>query len=197
MSPKDVHFSVIVPTVGRPSLYATLHSVYKGGIQPGDTVTVVGDGPQPEAQRIVEFFKDRLSISYFETQPTRCFGHAQRTFAMRKAKGTHLTFMDDDDAYVNGVLGKVRLLASENPSRVLIFKMRGLARRLGYDMLWRDKDVRIGNVGTPMIVVPNIPEKTGVWTERYAGDFDFIESTVKNFGPDSVVWSEDVIANIS
>lgn len=196
MSTAGVRFTITVPTLGRPSLYATLYSIFVGGVSKLDQVIVVGDGPQPEAARIVDTFRGRLPISYYETEPKRMVGHPQRTSAMARATGTHLMWMDDDDVYADAAITTIRKEVSLLPDKVFIFKMQGLARRLGYDLLWRTKEVLIGNIGTPMFVVPNVPGRLGKWGDRYAGDFDFISSTVEKVGAESVEWREDVIALI-
>jgi glycosyltransferase involved in cell wall biosynthesis len=192
----SVRLSIIIPTCGRPSLYATLHSIVVGGVSKFDQIIVVGDGPQPEAQRIVSTFIGRLPFSYHETAPHHAVGHPQRVFGMTKATGTHLMFMDDDDVYADGAIDLVRREVSTDPGKVFIFRMKGLAKRLGYDLLWSEKRVGIGNIGTPMFVVPNVPDRLGKWTYEYAGDFAFIESTVAKTGEGAVEWREDVIALI-
>jgi glycosyltransferase involved in cell wall biosynthesis len=170
----------------------------KARLLPNDEVIVVGDGKQDEARRICGFMNPRLPIRYIET-PERIndFGHGPSNFAYATATGTHILRIDDDDTYVEGVFDKVRAAAQENPGKVIIFKMRAIARRLSYDLLWQSKVVGLGNVGTPMVVVPNNKAKLGTWGKWYGGDHDFIASTVKNFGGDDlVVWKEDVIAEI-
>lgn len=190
--------SVVVPTSSRPSLYATLHSIIRAGITKTDEVIVVGDSKQEESARICTFFTSRLPIRYIET-PERFndFGHGPSNLGYSLATGTHLIRMDDDDTYTEGAFGKIRNAIAENPGKIIMFRMRGLARRLSYELLWRDKVVGLGNIGTPMFVVPNMKEKLGKWGKWYGGDHDFILSTVEKFGgADSVVWKEDVIAEI-
>ncbi|HET7637308.1 MAG TPA: hypothetical protein VFK47_01085, partial [Ktedonobacteraceae bacterium] len=50
-------------------------------------------------------------------------------------------------------------------------------------------------VGGHCIVCPNIPGKVGSWTDRYQGDWDFIEETVRlHGGPAQIIWREELIA---
>lgn len=190
--------SIVIPTGGRASLYATLHSVIRAGISRHDEVIVVGDGRQEEADRISSFFTDRFKIRYVETKERHHnYGHGPSNLGYSLAVGTHIARMDDDDTYTDGVFQKIRAAADEHPDKILMFKMKGLARRLSYDLLWKEKEVRLGNIGTPMFVVPNVKVKLGAWGNWYGGDHDFISATVQKFGgPDSVVWKEDVIAEI-
>jgi hypothetical protein len=50
-------------------------------------------------------------------------------------------------------------------------------------------------VGGHCMVVPNVPEKLGQWTDRYEGDFDFIEDTLKRWEPLEPVWRQEVIVH--
>jgi glycosyltransferase involved in cell wall biosynthesis len=194
---REVRLTITIPTLGRPSLYKTLHSIYLGGVSSLDKVIVVGDGPQPEAVRIVGAFSDRLPIEYYETVERRVIGgHPQRNFSMEFSTGTHLMFIDDDDAYVPGALTVVRKEVSKHDGKVLIFRMRGMSKRIGYNVLWNTIELKGGNVGTPMFVVPNEKGKLGRWKEGPCGDFFFIESTVEKFGADNLVWIDEVIAEI-
>ena len=55
-----------------------------------------------------------------------------------------------------------------------------------------------GNVGTPMIVVPNLPARLGKWGDHYAGDFDFVKSTIA-LAPgreNDIVWREEFIVDV-
>ena len=54
--------------------------------------------------------------------------------------------------------------------------------------VWRDKNIRLANIGTPSGVIPNVPEKMGEWGYRHGGDYDFY-STCK-FKP---LFEEDII----
>lgn len=198
MESKDIHFSVIIPTKGRPELYATLLSVLRAGFLDGDEVIVVGDGDQPEARRIVECFKGRLRISYMETPVTRSSGGHQRMLGMSVANGTHLVFIDDDDVYRDGSFQVIRKAASENPNKIPIFKMKAMAKHLSYDILWREPKLYLGNVGTPMFCVPNVKSRLGAWSISICNDFEFIKSTVEKYSEkeDALVWMDHVIAEI-
>jgi hypothetical protein len=167
--------SYIIPTVGRQSLERTLGSIE---LQPEDEVLVVGDGMQPDAGLIC---RDRPQVRYTEAGPFRNWGHGQRNFAMSIAKGSHLAFIDDDDIYMPGY----RALFDEVATNCLtIFRM--LWRK---KYLWATPILKMGNVGTPMVVVPNIPTRLGRWGNRYEGDFDFFASC--NF--QKIVWRTDII----
>ena len=116
------------------------------------------------------------------------WGHSSRNRAMRWAKGDWLMFMDDDDAYTHDALALVRPAVREAPEAVHIFRMRYADGR----QLWTDREVRLGNVSTQMVVAPNRPPY-GIWADVYEGDFHFISATAKHR---PVQWHEAVIALI-
>lgn len=181
----QVRFSILIPTIGRPTLYRTLACLLEAGIRKDDQVIVVGDGRRPEAERIASFFKDRLPISYVELSPPgQNAGHPARNYGMSLSTGTHLLSIDDDDGHVKGALDVVRRLVSGAPDRIHIFRMTACARRLPWDVLWRERSVGECNLGTPLFVVPNDRSRLGVWGNRYAGDYDFIRSTVDKYPPE-------------
>ena len=113
------------------------------------------------------------------------WGHEARNRMMHRAKGDAILFMDDDDTYVAGAFEIIREKFAGDPERIHVFRMHYFA-----EILWRTEKVENGNISTQMFVVPNGP--LGRWTDRYQGDLDFLESTVRLLG--EPVWHEDVIA---
>src|SRR5262245_10070947 len=104
-------------------------------------------------------------IGYYEYGPTHCWGHQQRNWAMQRAKGTHLMFLDDDDDdLLPRSLVAVRQIAAENPNSFIIFRIHHRG-----SILWTDRDPRMGNVSTQMFVVPNMQSNLGNWGARYEG----------------------------
>ena len=185
--------SIVVPTVSRPTLKRTLDSIapqlHEG--EEGDEVIVIGDGHQPDAKALVANYGP--NFWYTHTAPTGHWGNEQRNKGMDIAIGTHICFMDDDDVYTPGALDAIRETIEEHgEDRPLMFKM------LWYDgelVLWRTPDVYVGNVGTPMFVVPNDPWALGRYTERYQGDYDWITSTLLKYKPGDLVWIDHVICH--
>ena len=147
----EVSFSVIVATSGRTTLLATLASIVEQ-LEPADEVIV---------RRTAD----------------GDFGSAARRSMIPRAKGSHLVFMDDDDQFARGALATMRTFARENPGRIGIFRMR-------YDnglVIWTEPVVRLANVSTQMLCVPNEPGKLGHWDDEvpYHGDFAFLSSTAE------------------
>jgi glycosyltransferase involved in cell wall biosynthesis len=173
--------SIIIPTISRDTLVDTINSIQE--LYSKDQVIIVGDGPQPKAERIFKRFK--LPGMYLEGLQTGCYGMAQRNFAMKHATGKYLLFMDDDDIYTENALKTIRSYLDDN---IHIFKME-----LENDIIWKEPIIERGNVGTPMFAVPNKPSKLGIWPEEYCGDFEFIKETVKNF---KTIFHTEIIAKV-
>jgi len=165
--PDRVTFSVIVPTRGRSTLRGTLASITEQ-LEPGD-------------EAIVRCSRDED------------FGNQARQSMIERAKGTHLVFMDDDDQFATGALATMRRFAVENPGRIGIFRMRYLDGRV----LWNEPVLRLRNVSSQMLCVPNVPGKLGRWEspeyERIA-DYEFVRRTAELQG--EPIFREEIVAHI-
>jgi len=155
-------FSVIIPTKGRPTLADTLASV------------------TPQLEHGDELLLYRLDCHW---------GAEARNQLIPRAAGTHLLFIDDDDAYTPGALAVIRAAVGAEPDRVHIFRMQYPDGR----KLWETQTVNHGNIGTPMVVVPNQPGKVGTFDDSYAHDHNFVAETL-NLRGDTPVFHDDVVA---
>jgi spore maturation protein CgeB len=180
----SVSFSIIVVTAGRDTLTRTLQSIAAQPLAPQDEVLVVGNGDWIREQA------DSFGYRYVEDGPFGCWGQRERQAAMFKARGTHLLFMDDDDYYLEGAIPAIRSLLEQDPTRPIM--CRALHPR-GLGTLWRSMELRCGNVSGTQFIVPN-DDRLGIWGLRREGDFDFIQSTLRNYPLDSLVWSDLIIA---
>lgn len=79
---------VITPTIGRDSLRVMLSGLLPQ-LAPGDEVLIIGDGPQPNAQKIVDEIKSPL-IRYWDIPLIRNYGNPQRNIALREAKADYI-----------------------------------------------------------------------------------------------------------
>ena len=165
--PERVTFSVVLPTRGRSTLRGTLASITEQ-FEPGD-------------EAIVRCSRDED------------FGNRARQSMIERAKGTHLVFMDDDDQFATGALATMRRFAAENPGRIGIFRMRYLDGRV----LWSEPVLRLRNVSSQMLCVPNVPGKLGRWEspeyERIA-DYEFVRQTAELQG--EPIFREEIVAHI-
>lgn len=178
----DVSLSIVIPTLGRPSLERTLESCADA-----DEIVVVLDtsrgGSLPcELPANAVFAEGHFGVTG---------GHAGRAHGIGLATGTHLAFFDDDDVYTPGAIGLMRDAACDRP---VIFRMDDYF----HGIIWRDPSIWFGNVSTQMYVVPNQPDLLGSWEPHMpgwpqpGGDYTFIKETCERMG--EPVWREEVIA---
>jgi len=163
---------VIVPSIGRPSLAATLASMQT---EPGDEVLVVGDMgdvPLPPATRFIP------------SAPGGNWGATERRIGMRAARNPWLALLDDDDVYVPGARA-LMARAAVRPVPTLFRMMYPNGRQI-----WDYRQIQIGNVSTAMILIPNDPAKLGRWSDRYYCDFDFLSTM--SWSPEEVQWRREV-----
>jgi len=177
--------SITIPTIGRRTLLRVLGEIIPQ-LSQYDEVLVVGDGPRPEARAMVKGLDPR--VKYLEHGPTKNWGHSQRNFAMWQAKGTHFMSFDDDDRFHSKGLSIIRNAIGDAPGRPHIFRMHQST-----GLIWEYREARCGDVSTQMYVIPNVPEKLGLWGNRYIGDIDFIQSTLALYPKDAVIWREEAI----
>lgn len=181
--------SIIVPTIGRASLLAALRSI-ASQIELDDEVLVSADGLQPDARAMTALFNSRFR--YIESAVrANDWGATPRNEALELARCSAIVFMDDDDVYLPGALDAIRCGLEECPGRPLIFRMLHRGR-----IIWGKPELFLGNVSTQMFAVPNLPGRVGRWTKRYEGDYDFIFETVALYPAGSVIFREEIIAEL-
>lgn len=188
---ETTRLSVVIPTVSRPTLARALRSLGDQALVPGDEILVIGDGRQPVAEAM--FRASGLPGRYVEVPgPHGDWGHTPRNLAMGMATGDYIMALDDDDIYADGALATVRAALLERPGVPHMFRMT-IARGRTVRILWNKPELVVGNVGTPMFVVP-VRGPRGCFAPRYGGDLDFIRSTMALWPPGSLAWRPEVIA---
>lgn len=191
--------SVIVPTLGRPTLGRTLVSV-AGQLEPVDELLVIADtaGDVDRAQGAALAVTSRGQVLFAQCREDGSqFGNAQRDVGMEVASGTHLLFVDDDDVYLPGALDQVRVALELNSNSAHIFRARwGPGHHAHGTELWHTQSVRAGNIATPMVVLPNRPYRRSWLDGNVAGavsDFEFLGEAIADCG---AVWHDEVIATV-
>lgn len=165
--------SFIVATTGRPTLEATLRSIE---CWPGDEILLVGDNLSVNDPR----------VTHVQCAVGGDWGHAERNFAMPLASRRYIAHIDDDDVYAPGARAAMAEAIKMTPGRPIIFRMR----YKNGTTLWADEVIRCGNVGTPMVIVPNMPTRLGNFGSFYGGDAMYYE-TMK-WAPEEFVWRPEV-----
>jgi len=170
-APEDVRLSIVVATAGRPTLDRALASATRQMV-PGDELVVVFDDSGDA-------------------------GDTPRNRVLGSLRGTHVTFLDDDDVYRPGALEAIRRFARANPGRVGIFRIN----RGEYGTVWQEDARELAHTATAMYVVPNVPGRVGRFGRApglppgRVGDLRFIVETVALQG--DPVWCEDVTQEIN
>lgn len=190
---------VVMPTLGRPTLTSTVISVVDQ-LEDDDRLVVVCDtinGNPVCARAIVSDFQP-ANIDYLECGvPGSRFGNAQRDRGLAFATGrsTHLAFLDDDDAWTFGAIDRIRERVSDDESHAHVFRADWGPGHHWHGTLWTEREFRVGNVGTPMLVVPNRPYVRS-WMDGnglgVVSDFGWMSAAVGEL--DGVCWWEDVVA---
>ncbi len=167
--------SVIISTIGRSSLQRTLESVRQQDLIPGDEIFVIHDGPMnPEVECVWNESGLPGRLVALDDGPHRDWGAAARTVGIAMATGSHLIWQDDDDTYLPGAFSVIRRECTQEPEAFHLFRM---AYPNGW-LLWQRPDIASGNVSTQIFVAPRkLP--LGEWGRHYAGDYDFIASTIE------------------
>lgn len=167
----------VVPSIGRPSLRAALDSIE---CLPGDEILVVGS--------MGDVSDDR--VRFLPCAPGHDWGHTERNHAAPHVTTRYFANLDDDDAYAPGARALMADAIAKNPDRPTLFRMQ---YPNGYT-LWDDPVLRFGNVGTPMMLMPNVKDRLGTWGSFNGGDFHFLASSA--WSPDDFVWRSDVIVHL-
>lgn len=165
----------LVASVGRSSLARTLESIKT---YVGDEILVVGSMGDAVDPR----------VTFIPCGPGGDWGHTERNFTTPLAKGDYIAHIDDDDVYAPGTRALMSDAMTNTPDRPVLFRMRfpnGIT-------LWQDQALRCGNVGTPMMLIPNVPERLGKWLPFVGGDYAFLEAC--KWAPEDFVWRPEVIA---
>lgn len=178
---------IITPTIGRPTLARALAS---GELAPGDEWIVVGDGPQPEAEQVVNQMGPQYR--YVEGSETRNRGNEQRDLGMSLASADYLLFLDDDDVFTPGAIGVVHGFLEDLPRPMpIIFRMHHNGH-----IIWQSQELWPGEVGGCMFCLPNVPGKLGRWAgwpNEQTSDLEFIKDTLRHYGRGDLLWSGNVI----
>lgn len=190
--------SIIVPTIGRPTLEATLRSI--ADQWDGEQVIVLSHRGQEEA---AEIFRATAPSVLIDGSPAWTFagvpdhgdnfyGHDLRNLAATGlAVGSHVATIDDDDVYLDGALEALAdAVTSDAP--VTVFKAKwGPGHPASGVELWHTKDPAKGNVATPMICAVRSSAR---WGTDYFGDYEYATQLLALYPRETWAWDERLIA---
>lgn len=184
--------SIIIPTIGRPSLQRCLDSLATQVFGLKDEVLLVCDGERrPDVELM--FQERRFPGRCWHTEKQLGFwGHGIRNHLQSEAvpKADFIVSMDDDDIFMPGALQTIRTVLLENPDLPHFFKIH--LHTLHGSVMWGCKLIQPSIVGTLNMVYPNVPGKFGNWAYYYGGDFDAIYGVCTAHGHH--IWSDKFIA---
>lgn len=197
--------SIICPTVGRSSLSRTLRSLLLQQSSLTYEIVVVGDSHSGTwraqldqvhallSQLISEF---RLGLDCFQYHEhdggLHMVGHPQRNHGATVARGCWLWWLGDDDVALPSAFEAIRNAIGQYEPTPFLFRWIAPWKQI----LWHTPGVvgdAPGHIDAECIVAPNVPEKLGVWENRFQGDWDFITQTIAKWDG-NVVFRPEVIA---
>lgn len=216
----ELELSIIIPSVGRPTLERTIRSLIR---QPGDLrweAIVVGDSHADTWRRQLEKIQPllwRLDCEYLGVRPAEygertyvpsnrllyfeydggvhCYGQPQRNAGIAEARGQYLSWLGDDDVYLPGAFPSIAARIRGAPLAPHLFRWVSPWKQ----MMWGKPGVigeAPGEIDAECIVTPNVQDRLGVWANLYQGDWYFIKETVEKWAAVGVeaVWCPEVIA---
>ena len=198
MSQESPSITYFIATTGRPSLENTVRSLYGQFGWGIDKIKIFVDGPQPKNLDFMgvvsEMYNDRdpgsLEIVHLD-ENLGFWGHGIRNKYQTTFATDYVHNMDDDDAYVDGHIPLIRNKLSQNFGKVLICKFKSSGNRV----VWQNKIVKFGEIGTPSGLIPNRPEVFGEWGYEYGGDFKFYSEVQNHIGKENIVFTDLLIVN--
>lgn len=185
--------SLLVPThrEDRP-LRRALGSIERQ-LKSGDEVIVVGDtheGSLPGVEALVKSFGVQYRYLAIDAGH-HCYGHCQLDAGIQSARGDYIHCSDDDDVWAEDALATFRRAAQSVPEPVpFLFRFQSYHGPL----FWVRAGLFERNlIGGHCLLAPR--EGAGRFTCAYNGDFDWVDTTVRNYGgPEQAVWREEIVA---
>jgi len=157
--------SFIIPTIGRESLQKTISSIERAD---SDEIIIIRRIP-----------------------PAGDWGNQERNVAINMAQGDYLAFIDDDDTYISGHRKIMEDAIQRDFGKPSLFKIK----YPNGNILWKEKEVKPGNVSSQMILVPNDMDKFYKFKfpgNTNMGDFYFIS----RWKFEEIIWREEIIVEM-
>lgn len=190
--------SVITPTIGRDTLRDTAASMVPQ-LRHGDEWIIAADSDPTFAQVIARQARELTPARVVLAEArdvTSVFGNAQRDIAIRLATASHLCFLDDDDVWNPGARDHFAAAADREPHMVHVFRARWSDGHHWQGVLWKEKRFMRGNVGTPMVLIPNRPPlpRWMHWnSDGVVSDFGWLHAAL---GDQPLAWHHETVATV-
>jgi hypothetical protein len=159
---------ILIPTLGKESLFPQLRKL-KAQLHERDFLTIVFDGTEKNIEKV------RLVCSSFvctvrivvEPRNLGFWGHAIRN-KYNDLDGDYVFHIDDDDLILDHTMNTIRHVCRDSRF-VYIFKIM----LNNGSIIWKKRDVILGEISTQCGVIPTSINKMGYWRLMYGGDFFF------------------------
>ena len=189
--------SVVIPTIGRDSLFNTLESIRSQPEHVGVEVLVVADthGGSTPALELAKARVEAMGLGcrWLEHDGGQhCVGHPQRTFGARAATAPYVWFSQDDNiAARDSLVTIMSTINSQVPpaGRPLFFR----TQTFWGDCVWRVPFLDLGNIDADCLVFPQAIAQQVEWGLRYEGDFDAAVAAQQLAGGNAA-WCNQVIS---
>ena len=191
---REPAISVVVATIGWPTLGATIDSIRAQRLIEGDEVVIAVDGPFPQAVEMAR--KAGPPFRWVQTTRRGYWGHGirnwvfdhQRQDDLTRLRGDLIAAMDDDNVFTPWAFESIRRAATANAGRPLLFRVVTVDGTI----IWDAPEVAVNNVDTASLVAPTVPDRLGRFGLCFGGDYHFVASTVEKHGGE-VSFETDII----
>jgi hypothetical protein len=185
--------TVVVPTIGRPTLAAAIISVLYQ-LSPLDEILIIGDGHQP----LGALFCQQLNlirpvgiIRYIDgpvSPPTWPGGSIQKEFGISQATADYTMILNDDDRIPAGTISRVKRTAARHPQQVLAGEL--LCLRDGF-IVQKCTEIREGYISDVQLIVPNDSTKRGKYLRDDIRDIHYVTSVLAHYA-DEIIWLDAI-----
>jgi hypothetical protein len=174
----DPLLSIIIPTIGRPTLGRTLRSL--GPPSPAVDVLVIGDTYRdtytPDLVDVPALCAAHGATYLPHDGGAHAWGHPQREYGDRLARGAWLWHLQDDTIATTPAVPALVALAADPHAAPVPVLARVDTWQAG--VVWRSAVLALGNCDADGIVVPNDPTRRPPWGRAYNDDFVFLSACV-------------------
>jgi len=165
-------FNIVCTTIGRKSLTRLIDS-FKNQLLPEDYFTIISDTNHEFVSQVLSDNTFNFKVNHIinDGEPLAKFGHPLLNKHINNLDGDFIMFADDDDYYVEDSFEYIRNVVKEK--KLYIFK-----HKWGDTINWSTKEVKLGNIGKCMGVIPNT-KNLPMFQETVFGDGLFYEDLSK------------------